>query len=160
MSLLHLFICLKCRLVVGKLQCPLSTVLLCLGFFLIHGMCSTTSFLILRFKNYCYVSSNIKHIAPQNKPSVHNMWLKTSGREEVGPRQRWTGKGWRQGERMPDKLQLRRQGDLGCWDLVGQGPPPVGGPGREYNHGQGWLAGDTGADKIQELHVLCLLEDW
>lgn len=95
----------------------------CLGFFLIHGICSATSFLIPWFENYCYVSLNTEHMALQNKPLVHTMLTKPSGREEAGPTRRWTGQGWGQGERTPDKLQLRRQGALGCWDLVGQGPP-------------------------------------
>lgn len=51
----------------------------CLGVFLIHGICSTTSFLIPWFENYCYSSSNTEHVAPQNKPLVHTMQIKPSG---------------------------------------------------------------------------------
>lgn len=98
----------------------------CLGYFLIHGdgcTCSATSFLIPWVEKYCYGSLNTERMAPQNKPLVHTMRMKTSTREEAGQTRRWTVREWRQEERMPHKLQLRRQRALGCWGLAGKGPP-------------------------------------
>jgi len=74
-------------------------------------------------ENYFYGYLNTGHMAPQNKPLVHTMQTKPSRREEAGPVKRWTGQGQGQGERKSDKLQLRRQGALGCWGLVGHRPP-------------------------------------
>lgn len=95
----------------------------CLGFFLIHGICWATSFLILWFKKYCYGSLNTEHMAPQNKPLVHTLRMKTSAREEAGQTRRWAAWEWCQEERMLYELQLRRQRALGCWGLAGKGPP-------------------------------------
>lgn len=91
----------------------------CFGFSLIHGTCSTTSFLIPWFEDYCYDSSNTE----LHRTSLWDMWMEPSRTEEAGPTRTWAGQGWAQGERVSDKLQLRRQGALGCRDLVGQGPP-------------------------------------
>lgn len=49
--------------------------------------------------------------------------------------QQGTWKRWGQGEGTPDRPKLRRQGALGCWDLVEKGPPHIW---RSWERGQSW----------------------
>lgn len=95
----------------------------CLGLFLVHGICSASSFPIPCLESCHYGHSNTEHMDPQSKPSMHTTWMKPL-REEAGlKRRRRTGQGLGQRGRTPKNLHLKRQGTLGCWDLLGHEPP-------------------------------------
>lgn len=95
----------------------------CLGLFLIHEICSASSFPIPHLESCCYGSSNPEHMDPQSKPLVCTTWMKPL-REEAGlKRRRRRGQGFGQRGRTPKNLHLKRQGPLGFWDLLVHEPP-------------------------------------
>lgn len=111
---LILFICLKCRLVVGRLKCPQKNSQTCLGLFLVHGVRSASTF--PKFRQL--LLWQFKHWAHGSKPSVHTTWMKPL-REEAGlKRRRRTGQGLGQRGKTPKKSSSQKTRDTG---LLGSG---------------------------------------
>lgn len=123
----------------------------CLGFFLIHGICSTTSFLIPWFENYCYGSSNTEaHGSTEQAFGAHH--------EDEALRER--------GSRTDKEVERRGIGpgrkDASSGDKEHWAPGTWQGRellGKSTVMARGDLQVTLKLDEIQELHVLCLVED-
>lgn len=129
----------------------------CLRVYLIHGIPSASSFPIPCLENCCYGSANTEHMDPQNEPLVHTTWM-----DEASERRS------RSAKEEEDRARIGTEGkDTKKASSQKTSTSGLLGPVRAWTSSQlgvlersttlgqpGWLADDSEADEIQELHVL------